>query len=497
MSKKVSIIINGKPAASKARDWLDVVNPANQKVLAQVPLSPAGEINRAVKAAKIAQQTWRDTPLPVRMRLMLDYQRLLKENILPLAKIVGEENGKTLEDAKGDVFRGIEVVEFACSLPTLMMGELSENVAGGVDTYSIRQPLGVCAGICPFNFPAMVPLWMFPLALACGNTFVLKPSEQVPLTAVELARLLYRAGAPKNLLQIIHGGAEQVNRLLDHPDIRAISFVGSVPVGQHIYRRGCDNLKRVQSLAGAKNHMVIMPDADKEQTINALVGASCGAAGQRCMAISAAVFVGAAKKWLPDIAAAMKKIKPGVWSDKNAGYGPIINQNSLRRIKRLIEEGKAAGAKCWLDGSRCKVKGYPRGNWLGPTLFSKVTTDMSIYQEEIFGPVLGCLTADSLDEAIDLVNANPYGNGTSIFTSSGAAARRFQNRIESGQVGINLPIPVALPFFSFTGWKGSFYGDLHTYGKQGIQFYTETKTVTARWPSHDKPAGANMTIRLK
>ena len=497
MAKKIPIIINGNPTASKARHWLDVVNPATQKVLAKAPLSPAGEVNKAVKAAVTAQHSWRDTSLPARMRLMLDYQRLLKENIVPLAKIVSQENGKTLEDAKGDVFRGIEVVEFACSLPTLMMGELSENVAGGVDIYSIRQPLGVCAGICPFNFPAMIPLWMFPLAVACGNTFVLKPSEQVPLTAMELAHLFYRAGAPKNTLQIIHGGADQVNALLDHPDIRAVSFVGSVPVGQHVYRRGCENLKRVQSLAGAKNHMVIMPDANKEQTINALVGASCGAAGQRCMAISAAVFVGAAKKWLPDIAAAMKKVQPGIWSDKKAGYGPIINKSSLQRIKRLIAEGKAAGATCWLDGSRCKVKAYPDGNWLGPTLFSKVTPDMSIYREEIFGPVLVCLEANSLDEAIALVNANPYGNGTSIFTSSGAAARRYQNRIEAGQVGINLPIPVALPFYSFTGWKGSFYGDLHTYGKQGIQFYTETKTVTARWFEDAQPSDANMTIRLK
>ena len=285
--------------------------------------------------------------------------------------------------------------------------------------------------------------------------------------------------------------------LLDHPDIRAISFVGSVPVGQHVYRRGCHNLKRVQSLAGAKNHMVIMPDADKEQVISALVGASCGAAGQRCMAISAAVFVGAAKKWLPDVAAAMKKIRPGIWSNKKSAYGPVINQKSLQRILQLIKEGKQSAAECLLDGSRCKVPGYPDGNWLGPTLFSKVTPDMSIYREEIFGPVLVALETNSLDGAIELVNANPYGNGTSIFTSSGAAARHFQHHIEAGQVGINLPIPVALPFFSFTGWKGSFYGDLHTYGKQGVLFYSETKTVTARWFDHNKPSQTNMTIQLK
>lgn len=497
MTKKIPLLINNKFVNSRSNDWQEVINPATQATLGMVPMTTHSEINQAVEKAKKAQIEWRDTPVPTRLRLMLDYQRLLKENLLPLAKLVAEDNGKNLEDAKGDVFRGIEVVEFACSLPSLLMGEWVENVAGGVDTYSIRQPLGVCAGICPFNFPAMIPLWMYPLAVACGNTFVLKPSEQVPLAAMELARLFIKAGAPSGALQIVHGGAEQVNALLDHPDIRAVSFVGSVPVGQHVYRRGCHNLKRVQSLAGAKNHMVVLPDADKQQVINALVGASCGAAGQRCMAISTAVLVGSAKKWLPDIAAAMKKIKPGVWSDKNAAYGPIINTSSLRRIRRLIDEGKAAGAKCLLDGSNCKVKGYPKGNWLGPTLFGKVTPEMSIYREEIFGPVLITLEADTLDDAIDLVNANPYGNGTSIFTSSGAAARRYQNRIEAGQVGINLPIPVAPPFFSFTGWKGSFYGDLHTYGKQGVLFYTETKTVTARWFDENKPTGANMTIRLK
>ncbi|MCH9705877.1 MAG: CoA-acylating methylmalonate-semialdehyde dehydrogenase [Proteobacteria bacterium] len=497
MSKKIPLLINGKFINSRSRQSVNVSDPATQKILGQVPMATATEINRAVAEAKKAQALWRETPVPVRMRLMLDFQRLLKENLIPLAKIVAQENGKNLEDAKGDVFRGIEVVEFACSIPTLLMGEGVENVASKIDTYSIRQPLGVCAGICPFNFPAMIPLWMFPLAIACGNSFVLKPSEQVPLTAMAIAKLFLKAGAPKGILQVVHGGAEQVNMLLDHPDIRAISFVGSVPVGQHVYRRGCHNLKRVQSLAGAKNHMVIMPDADKEQVISALVGASCGAAGQRCMAISAAVFVGAAKKWLPDVAAAMKKIRPGIWSNKKSAYGPVINQKSLQRILQLIKEGKQSAAECLLDGSRCKVPGYPDGNWLGPTLFSKVTPDMSIYREEIFGPVLVALETNSLDSAIELVNANPYGNGTSIFTASGAAARHFQHHIEAGQVGINLPIPVALPFFSFTGWKGSFYGDLHTYGKQGVLFYSETKTVTARWFDHNKPSQTNMTIQLK
>lgn len=499
MPKTIPLLINGKLISSKSKQHLPVINPATQKTLAMVPLATRSEINKIVSTAQTAQTQWKNSPVPTRMRLMLRYQQLLKEHHLELAKIVAQENGKTLEDAKGDVFRGIEVVEFACSLPSLLMGEIVENVASAVDTYSLRQPLGVCAGICPFNFPAMIPLWMFPLAIACGNSFVLKPSEQTPLTAMRLAELFMQAGCPKGILQLVHGSADQVNQLLEHPTIKAISFVGSVPVGQHVYKKGCSNLKRVQALAGAKNHMVIMPDANKAQAISALVGASCGAAGQRCMAISAAIFVGEAKKWIPDVATAMKKMKPGIWSDKNADFGPVINSRSLQKIKDLIKEGKKQGANCLLDGSKQKVRGYPDGNWLGPTLFANVSPDMSIYKEEIFGPVLITMEANNLDQAINLVNANPYGNGTSIFTASGGSARQFQNRIEAGQVGINIPIPVALPFFSFTGWKGSFYGDLHTYGKQGILFYTETKTITARWFDNqsDNTASTNTTIRLK
>ena len=447
MTKKIPIFINGKLTKSRAKSWVAVVDPTNNKTIAEAPYCPNAEINAAVAGAVRAQAAWRDVPLSARMRLMLNYQHILKQNHLLLAKIVSEENGKTLEDAKGDVFRGIEVVEFACSLPTVLMGETAENVAGDADIVSFRQPLGVCAGICPFNFPAMIPLWMFPLAVACGNGFVLKPSEQTPLTAMKLAELFMQAGAPKGILQVVHGGKPQVDILLSHRDIQAISFVGSVPVARYIYETGCRNMKRVQSLAGAKNHMIVMPDADKEQVISALVGASCGAAGQRCMAISVAVFVGESKKWLPDLAAAMKKIRPGHWRDKKSAFGPIINRQSLERIRRLIAEGKKEGAQCLLDGSRCRVSGYANGNWLGPTLFAKVKPAMSIYREEIFGPVLSAVEASSLDEAIAIANDNPCGNGASIFTASGASARRFQNRIGSGNVGINLPIPVPLPFF--------------------------------------------------
>ena len=496
-NKKVPLLIDGKFVQSRARESVPVVDPATQKILSRAPLASAAEINRAVAGAQSAFRAWREVPVSERMRVMLAYQRLLKENQAALAKIVAQDNGKTFDDAMGDVWRGIEVAEFAASAPTLMMGETVENVARGIDTYSVMQPLGVCAGVCPFNFPAMIPLWMFPLATVCGNAFVLKPSEQVPLVAEQLGRLFLKAGAPPGVLQIVHGGKEQVDMLLKHPDIRAISFVGSVPVGRHIYRTGCDNLKRVQALAGAKNHMIVMPDASRDQVVNALVGASCGAAGQRCMAISTAVLVGQAKKWLPEVKAAMQKIRPGIWSDKKAAFGPLVSRAARERVLRLIREGRESGAELWLDGSRCKVRGYPDGNWVGPTLFGKVRPEMSIYREEIFGPVLVTLEAGDLDEAIALANANPYGNGAAIFTSSGAAARRFRRESESGQIGVNVPIPVALPFFSFTGWKGSFYGDLHAYGKQAARFYTETKTVTERWFAADAKAAANMTIRLK
>ena len=428
---------------------------------------------------------------------MLRYQHLLKEHHDELAEILARETGKTFADAKGDVWRGIEVAEQAANICSLMMGETVENVARDIDTASWIQPLGVCVGITPFNFPAMIPLWMFPLAIACGNTFVLKPSEQDPMTPNRLAELFIEAGAPKGVLQVLHGGREVVDALITHPEVRAISFVGSVAVGQHIYRTGTDHLKRVQAFAGAKNHMVIMPDAPKDQVLSNLVGASCGAAGQRCMAISVAVFVGESKAWIGELAEQMAALRPGYWSDTGAAYGPVISPQAKARVLSLIAQGKAEGAECLVDGSDCTVEGYPDGNWVGPTLFRGVTPQMAIYREEIFGPVLVCIEVETLDEAIALVNASPYGNGTSIFTRSGGAARHYQHAVEVGQVGINVPIPVPLPFFSFTGWKGSFYGDLHAYGKQAVRFYTETKTVTSRWFDDSPVSGPNLTISLK
>ncbi|MDM1044616.1 CoA-acylating methylmalonate-semialdehyde dehydrogenase [Myroides sp. 1354] len=498
MTQKINLYINGAFTASTATAYLPVENPATQEIIAEVPLTTLSEIDQAIALAGEAFKTWKEVATPERARLFLKYQHLLKEHQKEIAEILATENGKTFADAMGDVWRGIEVVEHACSIPTLMMGETVENVARAVDTYSYIQPLGVCAGITPFNFPAMIPLWMFPMAIACGNTFILKPSEQAPMTAMKLAELFQQAGFPKGVLNIVHGSKDQVNHILNHEDIRAISFVGSVPVAEHVYRTGTHNLKRVQAFGGAKNHMVVMPDANKQQVINNLVGASCGAAGQRCMAISVAVLVGEAQNWVNEIKEALSTIKPGVWSDDAAAYGPLINKQAKEKVLRLIKSGYDQGAEVLLDGSDCVVPGYEKGYFVGPTLFNKVTTDMDIYKEEIFGPALLLVTADTLDEAIQIINDNPYGNGTSIFTNSGAAARKFQHEIQVGQIGVNLPIPVPLPFFSFTGWRKSFFGDLHSYGKQGVRFYTETKTITARWFEEDVPGGnVNMTINLK
>ncbi|MGB5143875.1 MAG: CoA-acylating methylmalonate-semialdehyde dehydrogenase [Shewanella indica] len=497
MSTQVKHYIDGEFVNGSGSKQINVTNPANNETIAFINCAIQPEVERAIASAKEAFKSWKEVAVSERARVMLRYQHLLKEHHDELATILAQETGKTFEDAKGDVWRGIEVAEHACNIASLLMGETVENVARSIDTYSYTQPLGVCAGITPFNFPAMIPLWMFPLAIACGNTFVLKPSEQDPMTPQRLVELFEQAGAPKGVLQLVHGDKTAVDVLLSHPDIKAISFVGSVGVGQYIYKTGTDNLKRVQAFAGAKNHCVIMPDANKQQVINNLVGASVGAAGQRCMALSVAVFVGAAKEWIPELKEALSKVRPGLWDDKEAGYGPLISPAAKERVLKLIAEGKAEGAECLLDGSDCTVPGYESGNWVGPTMFDKVTTDMSIYKEEIFGPVLCCMEAESLEDAIELVNASPYGNGTSIFTASGAAARKYQHEIEVGQVGINVPIPVPLPFFSFTGWKGSFYGDQHAYGKQAVRFYTETKTITSRWFESDIASGPNMTIALK
>ncbi|WP_447757262.1 CoA-acylating methylmalonate-semialdehyde dehydrogenase [Pseudomonas moraviensis] len=496
--QKVKLLIDGEWVESQTTEWHDIVNPATQQVLARVPFATAAEVDAAVSAAQRAFQTWKLTPIGARMRIMLKLQALIREHSKRIAVVLSAEQGKTIADAEGDIFRGLEVVEHACSIGTLQMGEFAENVAGGVDTYTLRQPIGVCAGITPFNFPAMIPLWMFPMAIACGNTFVLKPSEQDPLSTMLLVELAIEAGVPAGVLNVVHGGKDVVDGLCTHNDIKAVSFVGSTAVGTHVYDLAGKHGKRVQSMMGAKNHAVVLPDANREQALNALVGAGFGAAGQRCMATSVVVLVGAAKQWLPDLKALAQKLKVNAGSEPGTDVGPVISKKAKARILELIESGIKEGAKLELDGRDISVPGYEQGNFVGPTLFSGVTTDMQIYTQEIFGPVLVVLEVDTLDQAIALVNANPFGNGTGLFTQSGAAARKFQTEIDVGQVGINIPIPVPVPFFSFTGSRGSKLGDLGPYGKQVVQFYTQTKTVTARWFDDDSVNdGVNTTINLR
>jgi len=494
----VKLLINGQFVESKTSEWRDVVNPATQEVLARVPFATIDEINAAVASAKAAFKTWRFTPIGVRARIFLKYQQLIRENIKELAAILTAEQGKTLADAEGDVFRGLEVVEHAGNIGNLQMGELANNVASGVDTYTIQQALGVCAGITPFNFPAMIPLWMFPMAIACGNTFVLKPSEQDPMVTMRLVELALEAGIPAGVLNVIHGGEQAVNAICDHADIKAVSFVGSTKVGTHVYNRASLAGKRVQCMMGAKNHAIVLPDANKEQTLNNLAGAAFGAAGQRCMALSVVVLVGAANEWIPEIVARAKTLKVNAGAESGTDIGPVISCAARERVEGFIASGIEAGAKLELDGRNPTVSGYENGNFVGPTIFSGVKSGMKIYDQEVFGPVLCIVSAASLDEAIEFINQNPNGNGTAIFTQSGAAARKFQEEIDVGQIGINVPIPVPVPLFSFSGSRASKLGDLGPYGKQVILFYTQTKTITARWFDDDAVVGAvNTTISLK
>ena len=492
------LLINGEFVESKTQQWLDIVNPATQEVIGLVPLATADEVQAAIASAKAAFASWRETPIQARMRIMLKLQELIRANAKKIAQVLTAEQGKTLADAEGDIQRGLEVVEHACSIGTLQMGEYTEGVARGVDTYTLQQPLGVCAGITPFNFPAMIPLWMFPMAIVCGNTFVLKPSEQDPLSTMMLVELAIEAGIPAGVLNVVHGGKEVVDALCTHQDIKAISFVGSTAVGTHVYNLAGQHGKRVQSMMGAKNHVVVMPDANKEQTLNAMVGAAFGAAGQRCMALSVAVMVGDSKHWINELVAKAKTLSVNAGHEPNTDIGPVISPRAKARVIELITSGVEQGAELLLDGRDIQVKGYEQGNFVGATIFSQVSTDMRIYKEEIFGPVLAIICVDTLDEAIELVNANPFGNGVGLFTQSGAVARTFQNRIDIGQVGINIPIPVPVPFFSFTGSRGSKLGDLGPYGKQAVQFYTQTKTITSRWFEDSQDVGeVNTTISLR
>ncbi|WP_201610608.1 CoA-acylating methylmalonate-semialdehyde dehydrogenase [Psychrobacter immobilis] len=491
----VQQLINGQFVDSNTSEWIDITDPATQEVIAKVPQTTDDEINQAVAAAQTAFQTWRKTPITTRARIFLRYQALIREHMDELAEILTAEQGKTIADARGDVFRGLEVVEHAAGIANLQIGDFVENVASGVDTYSIWQPLGVCAGITPFNFPAMIPLWMFPMAIATGNTFILKPSEQDPMVTMRLVELAVEAGVPEGVLNVVHGGKATVDAICDHPDIKAVSFVGSTNVGKHVYERASKSGKRAQCMMGAKNHGVILPDANKEQTLNQLAGAAFGAAGQRCMALSVVVLVGAAGEWIDDIKAKAEGLVVSAGKhDKD--LGPLISPAAKARVEHLIGTGVEEGASLILDGRGITVEGYEKGNFVGPTIFDNVTADMQIYKEEIFGPVLCIMRANSLDEAIEMLNANPHGNGTAIFTQSGAAAHKFQQDIQVGQIGINLPIPVPLPMFSFSGSRASKLGDLGPYGKQAVQFYTQTKTVTARWFDDEASRGVNTTISI-
>ena len=494
--RSVQQLINGEFTESTTTEWIDITNPATQEVIAKVPQSTPEEIEQAIKTASEAFQSWRVTPISKRARVFLKYQQLIRENMDELAALLTEEQGKTLADARGDVFRGLEVVEHASGIGNLQQGGYIENVASSVDMYTVQQPIGVCAGITPFNFPAMIPLWMFPMAIATGNTFILKPSEQNPIVTMRLVELALEAGIPKGVLNVVHGGKETVDTLCDHPDIKAISFVGSTAVGKHVYDRAGQAGKRVQCMMGAKNHAVIMPDANKEQSLNQLAGAAFGAAGQRCMALSVVVLVGESKQWVDEIVEKSAQLVVSAGKD-DKDLGPLISKQAKARVERLIQAGIDEGATLRLDGRGCQVAGYEEGNFVGPTILDNVTTDMSCYTEEIFGPVLCIMYADTLEEAIKIINTNPNGNGTAIFTQSGAHAHKFQQDIDVGQVGINLPIPVPLPMFSFTGSRASKLGDLGPYGKQAVQFYTQTKTVISRWFDEDASEGVNTTISMK
>ena len=494
--RSVQQLINGEFTESTTTEWIDITNPATQEVIAKVPQSTPAEIEQAIKTASEAFQSWRVTPISKRARVFLKYQQLIRENMDELAALLTEEQGKTLADARGDVFRGLEVVEHASGIGNLQQGGYIENVASSVDMYTVQQPIGVCAGITPFNFPAMIPLWMFPMAIATGNTFILKPSEQNPIVTMRLVELALEAGIPKGVLNVVHGGKDTVDALCDHPDIKAISFVGSTAVGKHVYDRAGQAGKRVQCMMGAKNHAVIMPDANKEQSLNQLAGAAVGSAGQRCMALSVVVLVGEAKQWVDEIVEKSAQLVVSAGKD-DKDLGPLISKQAKARVERLIQAGIDEGATLRLDGRGCQVAGYEEGNFVGPTILDNVTTDMSCYTEEIFGPVLCIMYADTLEEAIEIINTNPNGNGTAIFTQSGAHAHKFQQDIDVGQVGINLPIPVPLPMFSFTGSRASKLGDLGPYGKQAVQFYTQTKTVISRWFDEDASEGVNTTISMK
>jgi malonate-semialdehyde dehydrogenase (acetylating) / methylmalonate-semialdehyde dehydrogenase len=484
--------IGGKPATGTSTRTSPVWNPATGEQQAEVLLAGTADVDTAVQAAASAFATWSQSSLSQRTKVLFTFRELVNNRINDLAEIISDEHGKVVSDARGEVQRGLEVVEFACGIPTLLKGGYSDQVSTGVDVFSFREPLGVCAGITPFNFPAMVPMWMHPVAIACGNTFVLKPSERDPSASQLVAELWAEAGLPDGVFNVVNGDKDAVDALLDHPDVAAVSFVGSTPIAQYIHQRGTANRKRVQALGGAKNHAIVLPDADLDYATNHLVAAAFGSAGERCMAISAAVAVGAAGDEL--VAAVSEKartVKVGPGRDPESEMGPVVTATAKERIVGLIGTGAEQGAELAVDGRGFTVPGHENGFFVGPTVIDKVRPEMDVYREEIFGPVLSVVRADTVDAAIDLVNSNPYGNGTAIFTSSGEAARRFQRGVNVGMIGVNVPIPVPMAYYSFGGWKDSLFGEHHIHGPEGVSFYTRAKVITSRWPHVEHPIAAS------
>ncbi len=484
MTTTLKHFVNGTEMASANGRQGDIYNPATGQVQKKVAFASKADVEKAISAAEEAFPAWAATPPVVRAKILFKFKQLLDENADKIAEILTSEHGKVLNDARGEVTRGIEVVEFACGIPHMLKGEYTENVARDVDSWSMRQPLGVVAGITPFNFPAMVPLWMYPIAIACGNTFVLKPSEKDPGAPLFCAQLLKEAGLPDGVLNIVNGDKEAVDTLLADPRVQAISFVGSTAIGEYIYTTGCAHGKRVQALCGAKNHMVVMPDADVDQAVDALMGSAFGSAGERCMAIPVAVLVGdVADPLMEKLTARVHEMKVGPGTDPASEMGPLVTPQHHEKVRSYIDLGVKEGATLSVDGRDLKVDGHEKGHFLGGTVFDNVTPEMRIYKEEIFGPVLAVVRAPDFETAIKLVNDHEYGNGTGIFTRDGDAARTYASRVQVGMVGINVPIPVPMAYHSFGGWKRSLFGDHHMHGPEGVRFFTRQKTITSRWPT--------------
>jgi malonate-semialdehyde dehydrogenase (acetylating)/methylmalonate-semialdehyde dehydrogenase len=484
--------IGGKETSGAGSRTSTVWNPATGEPQAQVVLATAADVADAVSVATTAFEEWSQASLSKRAKVLFAFRELVNNHTDDLAGLITDEHGKVLSDARGEVLRGLEVVEFACGIPHLLKGDYSDQISTGVDSFSFREPLGVVAGITPFNFPVMVPMWMHPVAIACGNTFLLKPSERDPSASTLIAQLWQEAGLPDGVFNVVHGDKEAVDAILDAPDIAAVSFVGSTPIARYIHERATANGKRVQALGGAKNHAIVMPDADVDFVSEHLVAAAFGSAGERCMAISAAVAVGEAGDAIVHaVSEKAQSVKVGSGRDKGSEMGPVVTQSAKERIEGLIAGGEAQGARLTVDGRGLVVDGLEKGFFVGPTVLDEVTTEMDVYREEIFGPVLAVVRVETVDEAIALINSNPYGNGTAIFTNSGESARRFQRGVKVGMIGINVPIPVPMAYYSFGGWKDSLFGDKHVHGAEGVSFYTRAKVVTSRWPQVEHPVAAS------